>query len=66
MARLDVALKCSDNLPVLSREELKKAFDAATPNRSVSDLEVDIIFRSLDKSGDGLLQEAEFKPHKKR
>jgi len=66
MARLDVALKCSDNLPVLSREELKKAFAAATPNRCVSDLEVDIIFRSLDKSGDGLLQEAEFKPRKKR
>jgi len=61
MHRLDVALMSTGKMS-MSHGEFKKAFEAATPDRKISDLEVDIIFRSLDKSGDGILQECEFRP----
>lgn len=63
---LDVALKSATRggRDDLTREALKAAFIAATPGRQVSDLEVDLVFRSLDKSDDGILQMSELPLYK--
>jgi len=61
MNRLDYALKSVAYKPQLTRDEFGVALRNATIHREVDDREVDLIFSSLDRSRDGVLQASEFK-----
>jgi len=61
MSRVDFALRSAANLPELSKSGFRRALESSSPNQQVSDLEVDLLFDSLDTSKDGVLQDSEIK-----
>jgi len=60
MDLVDFALKSAQGASTLSRDEFRQALESVAHTRQITDLEVDVLFRSLDSSGDGLLQPSEF------
>jgi len=59
MHLVDFALKSAEGASALTRAEFRAVLESVPTKRQVTDLEVDVLFRSLDSSGDGLLQPSE-------